>query len=272
MISIISDALIIGVMISALAGPLGSIVVWRRMSFFGDSLAHSTMLGIAISLFFSINPVYGIFITPLIIALILLMTSNSKWLSVDTWLAIASHGTLAIGLVALYFVQGKYFNINAILFGDILAATPTDFYLLAGVVLFALAAMVWYWNDIIAVIISEDLAVAYGININLIKGIFLVLIAIFVAVSIKIVGVLLVTAIMIIPAATARKLSKSPEQMAIKAFIFGVIGVGIGTYLSVEFDTPTTPTIVCANLLLLILVSFYSLALPPTSKRAATVA
>lgn len=238
--------LLTGLVLAFVAGPLGSFVVWRRMAFFGDTLAHGALLGITLGVLLDINLTLALIIGSLILALILLPLEERVRVSADTLLGIISHSTLAIGLVTLSLAKGVRIDLMGYLFGDLLAVELTDFLwaALAGAVILAL--LIWQWRPLLAITVSPELAAIEGYPVKRLKLLLLLLLAVLVALSMKIVGILLVSALLIIPPAIARDFSRTPKQMAVLASITGMVAVVLGMWASFQWDTPAGPSIVVA--------------------------
>lgn len=245
-------ALVAGIGVALTTGPLGCFVVWRRMAYFGDTMAHSALLGVAISLLFDLNLLLSVFAVAVAVSLLLLFLQRRQALSADALLGILSHSTLAIGLVLVAFMSWVRIDLMAFLFGDILAVTREDIALIWGGGLVVLAAVVWLWRPLVASTVSEDIAEAEGLKPERARLLFMLLMALVIAISMKIVGILLITALLIIPAATARRISASPERMAVFASLIGALAVVGGLFGSLHYDTPSGPSIVVAALLLFI--------------------
>ncbi len=239
-----------GIGLALVAGPVGCFVVWRRMAYFGDSLAHSALLGIALGVLLGVDPFFGVAATAIVAALLMAGLQLRQRLASDTLLGILSHGGLAFGLIAIGLTQGLRTDLFAYLFGDVLAIDGRDLALIwigGAAVLIGLALI---WRPLLALTVHEELARAEGKPVALAKLAYLLLIALVVAVAMKIVGVLLVTALLIIPAAAARGLARSPEAMAGLAAMMGVVSVLAGLAASWWLDTPSGPSIVAAATLL----------------------
>lgn len=248
-------ALIAGLVVAVVAGPLGSFVVWRRMAYFGDSLSHSALLGIALGILIGINTTLSLLIVCLAIAALVVWMESRQRLSHDTLLGIFAHSSLSLGLVALSLIQGLRIDLMAYLFGDILAVTTTELYWIMAGGTAMLIALLMIWRPLLALTVNEDLAQVEGIRVDLMRLLFMLLMALVVAVSIKLVGVLLITSLLIIPAAVARQFARSPEQMALLAALAGGISVLGGMFVSLQWDTPTGPSIVVVASLLFFLVN-----------------
>ena len=237
-------ALLAGLAVALIAGPLGVFIVWRRLAYFGDTLSHSAILGVALGFLLSININIGILISSLFVAGLLIASQRQKQLGSDTMLGIMSHTALSLGLILISFVHGVKVDINAWLFGDILSVGWQDLWLIGAGVVLVLGLLAFIWKPLLSLTVHEELARVEGVNVSLISAIYTLLIAILVAISMKIVGALLITSLLIIPAATARQFSKTPEQMAVIAVIVGIFSVILGLGASFLWDTPAGPSIV----------------------------
>lgn len=245
-------ALVGGIGLAIVAGPLGSFVVWRRMSYFGDSLAHSALLGVAIGIFLEINMNLAIIGCCLLLALLLVAMQKQRIIATDTLLGIMAHSSLSLGLVTLSFIEDARVDLMAFLFGDLLAIVPQDLVWIAIGGLAILALLYHYWPQLIAMTINEELAAVEGVKIERVRLLLMLMIALVIAVAMKIVGILLITSLLIIPAASARPLSKSPEQMACLASLIGCASVIMGLLASYEYDTPAGPSVVVAAMVIFI--------------------
>jgi len=243
-------ALVGGLGVALVAGPFGSFVVWRRLAYFGDTLAHSALLGVALGFLLHIHLTLGIIVVCQLLAILLFFGQRQKQLASDTLLGIFSHGALSLGLVTLAFMEGVRVDLFAYLFGDILAIGRADLgWIFAGGGL-ALSGLLRLWKPLLAITLHEDLARVEGVPVDRVNWAFLGLIALTVAVMMKVVGLLLVTSLLIIPAATARRFAGNPEAMAIFASLIGCLAVAGGLYGSYRWDTPAGPSIVVAACLL----------------------
>ncbi len=253
-------ALIGGLGVALVAGPLGCFVVWRRLAYFGDTLSHSALLGVALALLFEANVTLVVFLTAAMISLALLVLKKVAPLSSDALLGLLAHSVLAIGLIVLSFMTWVRVDLMGFLFGDILAISETDLLIIWLGGALVLAALAYIWRGLFCATVSRDIAQAEGLHPERMEFIFTVLMALVIAISMKIVGVLLITALLIIPAATARQVSHSPEQMAGFSVLVGMIAVGAGLTGSFHWDTPTGPSIV-ASLIALFVVTLLAVRL-----------
>lgn len=239
-------ALIGGLGVALVAGPLGCFVVWRRLAYFGDTLSHSALLGVALALLFDTNITLVVFLTAVMISVALLVLKKIAPLSSDALLGLLAHSVLAIGLIVLSFMTWVRVDLMGFLFGDILAVSKADLAIIWGGGAAVLGVLALIWRGLFCATVSRDIAQAEGLHPARMEFIFMILMALVIAISMKIVGVLLITALLIIPAATARQVSRSPEQMAMFAVVVGIVAVSIGLTGSFHWDTPTGPSIVAS--------------------------
>lgn len=238
-----------GLAVAMISGLVGCFVVWRRMSYYGESIAHSSLLGVGLGILMGVGINLGIVFTCLLFGILFLWLQQSKLLSSDTLLGVLAHLALSIGIIVISMNRIKI-DVHAFLFGDILAVTQNDLWGMYLAVLFVVIIICLNWSSLLLVTIDEDLAKAEGVNPLFINLLLTSILTIVVAVSIQIIGLLLITAMLIIPAATSRRLVNSPEKMAIVATLLGIISVILGIYLSVEIDAPSGPSIVVVSAVL----------------------
>jgi len=246
-------ALVAGIGIAMTAGPLGCFIIWRRMAYFGDTMAHSALLGVALSLLLDLNLIVAVFAVASLVAILLLLLQRAGTLSADALLGILSHASLSVGLVLLAFMTWVRVDLVSFLFGDILAVSRSDIDVIWGGGVLVLMALVYLWRPLIASTVSEDIAEAEGLSPKRARLYFMLLLALVIAIAMKIVGILLITSLLIIPAATARRWSSSPEVMAIVSAVVGAVAVVGGLFGSLRFDTPSGPSIVVAALAIFVL-------------------
>ena len=239
-------ALIAAVGVALVAGPLGCFIVWRRMAYFGDTLAHSALLGVALGVLLGVQPVLGVGATVVTLALVLVGLQQQRQIATDTLLGILAHSGLALGLVALSFLPGVRVDLLSYLFGDVLAVgRPGLLQIYLGGAA-ALTALILIWRPLLMATLHEDLARAEGVAVLRIRLVFMLTIAVVIAVAMKIVGILLITSLLILPAATARLIARGPQSMAVIAAGLGAIASIAGLYASLTFDTPAGPSIIVA--------------------------
>jgi zinc transport system permease protein len=235
-------ALICGIGIAMSMCPIGCVVLWKRMTFLGDAIAHSATLGVVLGIVLSINTSYTILLVSIlfVLAIIYLKKKHTN----DTLIAIFSHSFLAIGLLIISIVRYIRIDIMSYLFGDLLMVDLTDIIVICILTVFILLWLYYRWKLLLSAAINEDMAIVEGINTKTLELEFMLIMAVLISLSIKIVGILLISSMLVIPAATARNLSHTPKQMMVYSAIFGVIAVISGILISAFFDTPSGPAIV----------------------------
>ena len=237
-------AALAGLGVALAATPLGCFVVWRRMAYFGDATAHAAILGVAIALGFELSIFTGVLTVAIGMALAIWVVSD-RGVASDTALGVMSHSALAFGLVAVSMLDGVRVDLNAYLFGDILAVSRADLAVIwAGAILIA-GLIFARWSVMLTATLSPELARASGVAPRREALVLTLMLAVSVAIAIKVVGALLIGAMLIIPAAAARPLSATPERMAIWAAAIGTCSALVGLKAAFIFDTPAGPTIVC---------------------------
>lgn len=241
-------ALAAGIGIAVVAGPLGCFVVWRRMAYFGETIAHASLLGVGLSLLTGVDAPLAIFATALLFAALLLLLERVGDFSTDSLLGILSYAALSLGIIVASTMPTLRVDLQSLLFGDILAVAWSDVLVIALAGAAILALLGWFWRGLIAGTASPEIAAAEGLAPGRMRALLVVLVAALVAVAIKIVGVLLVTAMLVIPAAAARTIARTPESMAAIAALTGVGAVLVGLGASLRYDTPPGPAIVTAAL------------------------
>jgi zinc transport system permease protein len=243
-----------GLGVALAAGPLGCFVVWRRMAYFGDATAHAALLGVTLALALDLPVVLGVTVAALAMALTVAAATGRTY-AMDTMLGVASHGALAAGLVAMSFLSGVRVDLMGYLFGDILAVTRVDLVVIWGGAALVLGLLAWRWQRLILATLNADLAAAAGVDADRERLILTLALAVLVAVALKVVGVLLITAMLIVPAAAARAMARTPEAMAAQAALIAAAAALGGLWASVRLDTPTGPSIVVAAMLALVLAN-----------------
>ena len=241
-------AFVAGIGIAIITGPLGCFIVWRRLSYFGDTLAHSALLGVVIAYALSFNIILSVFIISGLISLSLLYLQKKTYLPNDALLGLLAHSVLAIGLVLLGLLTFIRIDLMGLLFGDILSVNFQDILIIWIGGAFVLLLLIKIWRPLFAGTVNLDLAKAEGLKPELANTIFTILIAAVIAISIKIVGILLITGLLILPASASRNLSSTPIQMAFIASIVGLISVVLGLFSSITWNTATGPTILSVAL------------------------
>ncbi len=244
------NALLAGIGLALVAGPVGSFVIWRRMAYFGDTLAHSGLLGVAIGVLAGIGMRAAVIGTAVAIALLVMALRRRRRLADDTLLGILAHSALAVGLIALALGDGVRVDLDALLFGDVLAVTRGDLLWIWGGGVFVLASLAVLWRPLIALTLNEDLARVSGVRATPVLAAFMLLVAVVIAIAMQIVGILLITALLIIPPAAARRFAHTPERMAVLGALFGVLAIVLGLAAAWWRDLPAGPAMVAVASLL----------------------
>ncbi|KMW74804.1 high-affinity zinc transporter membrane component [Photorhabdus luminescens subsp. luminescens] len=253
MIELLFPGWLAGVLLSIAAGPLGSFVVWRRMSYFGDTLAHASLLGVAFGLLLNISPFYAIIAVTLILAIMLVWLEKRPQLAIDTLLGIMAHSALSLGLVVVSLMSNVRVDLMAYLFGDLLSVTYEDIWLIAIGVAIVTTLLFWQWNALLSITVSQEMAFVDGIKIQRLRVLLMLVTALTIGLAMKFVGALIITSLLIIPAATARRFARTPEQMAGIAIAVGMLAVTGGLAFSAIYDTPAGPSVVlCASVMFII--------------------
>lgn len=245
-------SIIAGVFVVASLCPLGCIVLWRRIPYFGDAIAHSSILGIVLGLMLNINITIAVIVISMMFSLLLILIHKEELRGV--LIVIVSYGFLALGLFMIPFIlSNTQIDIFSYLFGDILLVDDTEIKLSF---ICATSVLLWIcfrWKKLLLISINEDLAVVEGINLKRMNLEFMLITSFMIAVSIKVVGVMLIAAMLIVPSTTARNISTSPVQMLVFSVIIGVISIAAGVMVSYMIDSPSGPSIVLSSLILYIL-------------------
>lgn len=244
--SFLLNAFLAGIGVAVVTGPLGVFIVWRRMAYFGDAVAHSALLGIALGIMIGVDPIFGIIATCVAVALLLVVLRDDRRLADDTLLGILAHSALAFGLIALARLETVRVDLVSYLFGDVLTVSAVDLVWIYATGAVALLVLGVVWRPLVALTVHEELARVEGVRAARTNVVFMLLIAVITALAMKIVGMLLVTSLLIIPAAAARRFAPTPEAMAIYASLCGASAVVIGLAGSLAWDLPSGPAIVAA--------------------------
>jgi zinc transport system permease protein len=252
-----------GAAVALMAGPIGCFVVWRRTAYFGEAVANASLLGVALGLWMGISPFFGIVATCLLAPILLVLIERRK-LPSDAIIGMIAHAALALGLVVVALMQTVRIDLMGLLVGDILAITRNDLFLIAGTTIAIGALLAWLWRPLLSATINAELAAVEGVNVERTRILFMLMVSAMVAIGMKVVGILLIVALLIIPAAAARSWSRTPDQMALLASIFGFIAVALGLLMSLYWDTPAGPSIVVAASAIFALAQVAAGAIPRT--------
>lgn len=237
-------ALLAGLGIAIVAAPLGCLVVWRRMSYFGSTVAHAGLLGVALGIAFDIDLTLGVIVVSLAVGALLVMLERQPLLPVDSLLGILSHAALALGLIAAARLSGQRLDLMGYLFGDILAVTRIDLVWIYAGGAVVLGVIALYWRTLVAIAVHKEMAAAEGHDTARAEAALIMLLAFIIAVAMKVVGVLLIVAFLIMPAAAARPFSATPESMVLMAGGIGIVGTVGGLAVSTAWDVAAGPGVV----------------------------
>ncbi|NLS11572.1 zinc ABC transporter permease subunit ZnuB [Vibrio sp. SM6] len=253
MIDFLLPSLLAGFGIAAIAGPLGSFVVWRKMAYFGDTLAHASLMGLSLGLLLDINLNLALVLCCLALAALLVTFQRQNVVATDTILGILAHSALSVGLVALSFLDHVRVDLMSYLFGDLLSVSANDLVFIYGGAAAVLGLLAIFWRPLISSTVNEELASVEGINTEFYRLLLMLMIGVVIAVGMKFVGALIITSLLIIPAAAARRIAKTPEQMVVIASCIGAVAVCIGLALSWHWDTPAGPSVVLSAAIIFVL-------------------
>jgi zinc transport system permease protein len=257
MIEFLLPSIFAGIGIAVLAGPLGSFIVWRKMAYFGDTLAHASLMGLALGFLLDININVALICCSLILAGVLVLFQRQTIIATDTLLGILAHSSLSIGLIAVSFLDDVRIDLMSYLFGDLLSVTPQDLIFIWIGVFIILGLLYFLWHPLLSSSVNEELATVEGVNVERMRILLMLMIGVVIAIGMKFVGALIMTSLLIIPAATGRRLASSPEKMAIYASLIGILSVLSGLALSWNFDTPAGPSVVISASSLFLLSQLY---------------
>ena len=243
-------ALAAGLGVAVVAAPLGCFVVWRRLAYFGDTLSHSALMGVALGIIAGIDPMLGVLLAALACGALLVLLQRFGEFAGDTILGILAHSTLALGVIALSLVEAVRVDLFAYLFGDILAVLGSDLLWIGAGAVAVLATLAALWRPLLSMTVHPDLAQVEGVPVLAMRLAFVLLLATVVAVAMRVVGILLITSLLVIPPATARRLAHTPVQMAAIATVAAALAVVAGLAGSLAWDLPAGPAMVMAAALL----------------------
>ncbi|MDO9759829.1 zinc ABC transporter permease subunit ZnuB [Glaesserella parasuis] len=253
MFEILFPAWLAGVFLIFITAPLGAFVVWRKMAYFGDTLSHSALLGVALGIFLQIDPYIAVILMTVILALCLVWLEQHSTHSVDTLLGIIAHCSLSLGVITISLLDNVRVDLMSYLFGDLLAIGFNDVLFISIGVIGIATLLALYWKKLLAITVSPELAQIEGLNVARLRLLLMLLTALSIALSMKFVGALIITSLLIIPSATARRFAKTPETMVIYAIGLSILSVSGGLLLSALKDTPAGPSVVvCAGTLFLL--------------------
>jgi zinc transport system permease protein len=237
-------ALAAAIGLAIVAAPLGAILVWNRMAYFGESVAQASLVGVALGLALNVNLTASVIVTTLAVAALLIVLGRQKVVPIDSILGLTHHGALALGVIATSMLAGPSVDLMGYLFGDVFAVTTEDLWWVYGGGAVVLGVMAWLWQPLLRLAVHEELAAAEGVPREFVRAAFIVVLALTIAVAMKIVGILLAIAFLIVPVVAARPFSSTPERLVVIAAFVGITSVIGGLALSSNADAPGGPSIV----------------------------
>jgi len=237
-------ALIASLGLAVVAAPLGCFVVWQRMAYFGETVAQAGLIGVALGLALQMDVTWGVLIVALAVAALLVWFGRQKLVALDSILGLLHHAALAAGVIATSMIRGAPVDLTGFLFGDVFAVTRSDVAIILIGGALVLAAVAWLWQPLLRLAVHEELAAAEGVDREKVRTVFIVLLAVTIAVAMKIVGILLVMAFLVVPAVAARPLAGTPERMVVLTGLAAAVSVVSGLWLSAMIDSPGGPSIV----------------------------
>jgi len=246
-------SILAGLMMVSIAAPMGCLMVWQRLAFLSDTLGHAAVLGVGIGLLLEVNPMFGVLAVVILIVFSLSQVANFNNALSETTLAIISHTGLAGGLILLGALPPNSVSLEAILFGNLLSTTRLDLLMILVTTLILLFLLIRHWRPFVALSVSREIAQAEGISVRKEQFLMYLMIALLVAVLMKVMGVLLIAAMLVIPTTSARLLSRNPEQMVLMSGVFGVLSLAGGIASSFHLDWQTGPSIVLSATMFLVI-------------------
>ena len=253
------NALLGVLLVTPMFGILGTMVVNNKMSFFSDALGHSALTGIAVGVMFGINnTLVSMLAFSILLTIAIINVKNAKTASVDTIIGVFSSSAVALGIVILSY-NGGFNKYSAYLIGDLLSISNNDIFML--IISFIAVLLIWFtcFNKFLLVSINHTFARSRGVNVKFYEYIFTILVAIIVTISIQWVGILVISSMMILPAASARNISNNIRQYHIYSISIAVISGILGLFLSYHFGCATGATIVLISSVFFALTYFISL-------------
>lgn len=246
-----------GLILALMTGPLGCFVVWRRMAYFGDAIAHSALIGVALGLWWDLDMRVAILAVSLLFALLLALLRRDPRFSADTLLGVLAHGGLAAGMVLLALTGGGggadgHELAHEALFGDIMRITARDVAVLAAAAAAMTALLLANWRGLLLMTVHEDIARVEGVRVERMHILLMGMMALSVALAVKMVGILLIASLLVLPAAGARYLAASPAGMALHAAALAMLAVSGGLLAAAQWALPAGPAIVLAAVLLFV--------------------
>jgi len=256
--SFITRAFIAGIIVAIAAPIIGIFLVLRRYSLIADTLSHVSLAGIALGLFFSINPVLAALFTTVVASFGIEKLRGSKKVYGESALALFTAGGLALAIVLFSLARGFNTNIFDYLFGSIVTVTQGDIYMILALAVIAIFILAAFYKDLVYISFDEDAAQVSGINTKMVNNILIILTGVTIALSLEIIGVLLIAALIVIPVVTALQFKKSFAKTIFYAEIISILSVISGIIVSFYFNLSTGGTVVLIMLLVFIVTAIFT--------------
>ena len=250
-------ALFAGIIVGISCSILSNFVVLRKMSFYGDAVAHASLAGVGLGLLFGVDPFISMILFSVLGGLFILFMRGRTKMDFDTLIGIYFSGAVALGVLIIGLLKGVRVDLMQFLFGDILGVSSSDLIISVVLAVFVFSLILYKSRDFIRIAFNEDLAYVSGVNIKRTEVVFIVLVSLVVAVTIKIVGVVLTVALLILPAAIAKNVSSNLKQLFSWSIFFGLFSTIVGIIGSYYFNTATGPSIVTTAVVLFLFTSLF---------------
>ncbi|QCI26012.1 metal ABC transporter permease [Buchnera aphidicola] len=236
---------IAGLLLSVCCGPLGAFILWRKISSFGNTLSHASLLGLSIALLLKINVLLAVLTTLFFLTVVIIYIEHISSLNLDTILAIVTYSSLSLGMIILHIIsKNEQADLTKYLLGNLLELKFIDINIIFFITLIISSVVIILWKSILLMIINAELACVDGINVFNVRLILMLLITLLIGISTTLIGALLITAILIIPAAIAQRFSTSPELMVLFSIIINIIAITIGIFINIFYNIPISPVII----------------------------
>lgn len=250
--------IMVAFMMPLITAPLGCIVLWQRQAFLGETLAHSALSGVALAIFLNIDPLWGVGVIGALVSSILYFFSSDQRLPKDALLAMVAQGGLAIGVLILSQLKGQKIDMNAYLFGDLLTVSWRDVVKTFFLAVVLVSFLFFKFRAIVSYMIHKDLARIEGLVSRSLPLQLSVFTTLSIGLLLPILGALLLTALMIIPAATSRMVASTPKDMMFYSFLFSSVTIFFGFVVSFFLNVPTSATMVCISVALFVITRVFS--------------
>jgi ABC-type Mn2+/Zn2+ transport system permease subunit len=238
-------ALVTAILLAPSCAFLGVFVTARKMSFFSDTIAHGALAGVALGVWLGLADLTApMILFSLLVAAALIWIQENTELMTDTIMALLLSGSVALGIIILSMLRGSRAQIHTYLFGDILAVGPNDLWFAGGLTAAVFGGLFWRLSDVTLLSAHEEIAYVCGVRVKLLNYLFILLLTVAVALSIRLLGIILVTALIVVPPSVARNISRNLRQQIILSIVAGLVGGVTGIVASYHLDVPCGPTIV----------------------------